>query len=76
MELGWPLPRPPARTTPPQHTTGSSAEAGVADAALTRDLYVDFVNHTAKASATLLQLAGQIAQDAVRPLQERAHARA
>jgi hypothetical protein len=51
------------------------ANSPVQFAEVQRDLYVDFVNHTAKASATLLQLAGQIAQDAVRPLQERAHAR-
>jgi Phasin protein len=38
-----------------------------------RDLYVDLVNHTLKASTALLQLAGQIAQDAVRPLHDRSH---
>lgn len=36
-----------------------------------RDLYVDLVNTTLTASTTLLQLTGQIAQDAVRPLHER-----
>jgi len=36
-----------------------------------RDLYVDLVSTTLTASTTLLQLTGQIAQDAVRPLQER-----
>jgi Phasin protein len=41
-----------------------------------RDLYVDLVNHTFKASTTLLQLAGQITQEAVRPLQERPQSRA
>jgi phasin protein len=40
-----------------------------------RDLYIELVNNSLKASTTLLQLAGQIAQNAVRPLQERAHAR-
>jgi hypothetical protein len=52
------------------------ANSPVQFAELQRDLYVDFVSHTAKVSTTLLQLAGQIAHDAVRPLQERAHARA
>jgi hypothetical protein len=41
-----------------------------------RDLYVDLVNTTLKASTTLLQLAAQISQDALRPLQERAQTRA
>jgi Phasin protein len=44
-------------------------------AEIQRDLYIDLVNNSLKASTTLLQLAGQIAQNAVRPLQERAHAR-
>ena len=41
-----------------------------------RDLYVDLVSNTVQASTKLLELAGQIVQDSVRPLQERAHARA
>lgn len=41
-----------------------------------RDLYVDFVNSTLRGSTTLLQLTAQIAQEAVRPLQERANTRA
>jgi hypothetical protein len=41
-----------------------------------RDLYVDLVRNTVQASARLLELAGQIVHDSVRPLQERAHARA
>ena len=45
-------------------------------AEIQRDLYIDLVNNSLKASTTLLQLAGQIAQNAVRPLQERAHAHA
>jgi hypothetical protein len=40
-----------------------------------RDLYVDLMKNTLKASTTLLQLTGQIAQEAVRPLQERTNAR-
>jgi hypothetical protein len=39
-----------------------------------RDLYVDLVSNTCRANATLLQLAGQITQNAVRPLMENAHA--
>ena len=45
-------------------------------AEIQRDLYVDLVSNALKASTTLLQLSGQIAQEAVRPLQERAHVRA
>ena len=41
-----------------------------------RDLYVDLVSNTVRASTNLLQLAGQIVQDSARPLQERAQARA
>jgi hypothetical protein len=41
-----------------------------------RDLYIELVNNSLEASTTLLQLTGQIAQNAARPLQERAHARA
>jgi Phasin protein len=40
-----------------------------------RDLYVDLVNSALRGSTTLLQLTAQIAQEAVRPLQERARAR-
>jgi hypothetical protein len=52
------------------------ANSPVQFAEVQRDLYVDLMKHTLKASTTLLQLTGQIAQDAVRPLQERAQARA
>ena len=41
-----------------------------------RDLYIELVNNSLEASTTLLQLTGQIVQNAARPLQERAHARA
>lgn len=37
-----------------------------------RDLYLDAVNHALKSSTTLLQLASQITQQAMRPLQARA----
>jgi hypothetical protein len=37
-----------------------------------RDLYLDLVNHALQSSTTLLQLAAQTAQHAVRPLQARA----
>jgi hypothetical protein len=47
---------------------GSPAEA----AQVQRDLYVETVNNAIASSSTLLQLAGQIAQDTARPLQERA----
>jgi len=40
-----------------------------------RDLYVDLVHNTVQASTRLLELTGQIVQDSVRPLQQRAHAR-
>jgi hypothetical protein len=43
-------------------------------ATVQRDLYVDLVRRAFEANATLLQLTGQIAQEAVRPLQERARA--
>ena len=48
----------------------------VALAEVQRDLYVDLVGKTLSASTTLLQVSGQIAHDAVRPLQDRAQARA
>ena len=41
-----------------------------------RDLYVDLVSNTVQSSTKLLELAGQIVQDSMRPLRERAHARA
>ena len=41
-----------------------------------RDLYVDLVSNTVQSSTKLLDLAGQIVQDLMRPLRERAHARA
>lgn len=40
-----------------------------------RDLYLEVVNTMLTGSTTLLQIVGQITQDAVRPLQERAQAR-
>ena len=40
-----------------------------------RDLYVDLVNATVRSTTNLLQLAGQIVQESVRLLQERAQAR-
>jgi hypothetical protein len=42
-------------------------------ATVQRDLYVDLVKRAFEANTTLLQLTGQIAQEAVRPLRERAH---
>lgn len=39
-----------------------------------RDLYVDLVRNASTANATLLHLTGQIVQDAVRPLEQRAQA--
>jgi hypothetical protein len=36
-----------------------------------RDLYLDAVNHAIEASSTLLQIAGRVAEEAVRPLQNR-----
>ena len=47
---------------------GSPVEA----ARIQRDLYVEMVNSAIASGSTLLQLAGQVAQDTVRPLQERA----
>lgn len=38
-----------------------------------RDLYVDAINHAFESTSRLLELAGRTAQDAVRPLQSRAH---
>jgi hypothetical protein len=43
-------------------------------AEIQRDVYLDVVSNLFAGSTTLLQIAGQIAQDAVRPLQERARA--
>ena len=48
------------------------ANSPVEVAQIQRDLYVEAVNSALTSSTTLLQLAGQIAQDTVRPLQERA----
>ena len=45
-------------------------------AELQRDLYLELVSNTVRASTTLLQVSGQIAQDSVRPLQQQAQARA
>ncbi|MBV8867971.1 MAG: hypothetical protein JOY65_00935, partial [Acetobacteraceae bacterium] len=47
---------------------GSPVEA----AQIQRDLYVEMVNSAIASGSTLLQLAGQIAQDTARPLQDRA----
>jgi hypothetical protein len=41
-------------------------------AGVQRDIYVDYVNYLLNAGTTLLQLAGQIAQSAAEPLQQRA----
>lgn len=38
-----------------------------------RDLYVDAINHAFKSTSRLLEIAGRVAQDAVKPLQSRAH---
>lgn len=43
-------------------------------AEIQRDIYLDTMNSLLTGSTTLLQIMGQIAQDAVRPLQERARA--
>ena len=48
------------------------ANSPVEAAQIQRDLYVEMVNSAIASGSTLLQLAGQIAQDTVRPLQERA----
>ncbi|MBV9736503.1 MAG: phasin family protein [Acidisphaera sp.] len=45
-------------------------------AEIQRDLYLDTVDGLFEASTTLLQLAGRIAQEAVRPLQDRGRAHA
>jgi hypothetical protein len=57
----------------PQNLIQSKSPVEFAE--IQRDVYVDLVSITFRASTTLLQLAGKIAQDAVRPLQERAQAR-
>ncbi len=38
-----------------------------------RDLYIDAINHAFESTGRLLDIAGRTAQDAVRPLQSRAH---
>jgi hypothetical protein len=38
-----------------------------------RDLYIDAINHAFESTSRLLEIAGRTAQDAVRPLQSRAH---
>jgi hypothetical protein len=48
------------------------ANSPVEAAQIQRDLYVEAVNSAITSGSTLLQLAGQIAQDIARPLQERA----
>jgi hypothetical protein len=48
------------------------ANSPVEAAQIQRDLYVEAVNSAITSGSTLLQLAGQIAQDTARPLQERA----
>ena len=50
------------------------ANSPVKLAEIQRDIYIDVVNNLFAGSPTLLQIAGKIAQDAVRPLQERARA--
>jgi hypothetical protein len=49
---------------------GATSMAALAETQ--RDLYLDTVGRMVSANTTLLQLAGQIVQDAARPLQERA----
>ena len=66
-----PPPCPPASSGPaghiaPVHTPPISGQS------LQRDLYVEMVNSAITSGSTLLQLAGQVAQDTARPLQERA----
>jgi hypothetical protein len=38
-----------------------------------RDLYIDALNHAVESTSRMLDIAGRTAQDAVRPLQSRAH---
>src|SRR4051812_27612690 len=54
----------------------SRANSPVAFAEIQRDICFEAVNAMFTGSTTLLQLVGQIAQDAVKPLQERARAHA
>ena len=51
------------------------SDSPVRFAEVQRDLYVDLVSNTVQASTRLLELTGQIVQDLVRPLRERAQAR-
>ena len=53
----------------------AKSDSPVRLAEVQRDLYVDLVNGTLRSTTNLLQLAGQIVQELVRPLQERAQAR-
>ena len=53
----------------------AKSDSPVRLAEVQRDLYVDLVNGTLRSTTNLLQLAGQIVQESVRPLQERAQAR-
>jgi hypothetical protein len=50
------------------------ANSPVELAEVQRDIYLDAVNNMLTGSTMLLQIAGQIAQEAVKPLQERARA--
>jgi hypothetical protein len=50
------------------------SESPVRFAEVQRDLYIEFVSHAVRASTNLLELAGQIVQESVRPLRERAGA--
>ena len=50
----------------------AKSDSPVRLAEVQRDLYVDLVNGTLRSTTNLLQLAGQIVQELVRPLQERA----
>jgi hypothetical protein len=52
----------------------ASCNSPVEFAEVQRDLYVDLVNNTFKATTTLLQIAGQISQEAAQPLQQRPRA--
>jgi hypothetical protein len=57
-----------------QQLTTSNSPIELAE--MQRDLYVDLMGNSLKASTALLQLAGQIVQEAVQPLQQRARAEA
>jgi hypothetical protein len=52
------------------------SDSPVRFAEVQRDLYIEFMSNTVRASTRLLELTGEIVQDSVRPLRERPHARA